>query len=134
MQLVVDASVAIKWFFKEENWEKADVVLEDMKQTQTTLLLPDIFYYEIGSVLLKKNESEERAAEILSLLQLLHPVIVPIETIPFTTIYQLAKHHTLSFYDASYLALVQNSQCRLITADKKLYEKTHSIFPLIQLL
>ena len=52
----------------------------------------------------------------------------------FRKIFQNAKEYSLTFYDASYVTLMQKENCEFITVDSKLYRKINKKFALIKLL
>ena len=66
MRLVVDASVAVKWFLPEIHSQAANRLLN----SEFELLSPDLIWSELGNVLWKRwrrrELTEEAASEILS--------------------------------------------------------------------
>ena len=53
--LVIDASVALKWFVEEEQTNKAQEVL-DYVTDKAIPIVPSLFFYEISNVLRYKPE------------------------------------------------------------------------------
>jgi predicted nucleic acid-binding protein len=124
-RVVVDASVAVKWFLPEELSEEARQVLTPKYQ----LLAPDLLWAELGNVLWKRHrrrEVDQRTAT--RLLQDLSRV--PIEYHASqqwaTPALELAIRHDLTVYDGLYLALAAGNQCRLVTADRRLHDVSRS--------
>lgn len=121
--LVVDASVALKAYFPdEEGHQQAQAVIRDYVMDRTELLVPPLFRSEIanGALVAVRMEriSEELAYEILSQIEDLN---IPVATPPSPQeICKLAIEYGRSAYDATYLALV-NDPLFLVTGDKKLY-------------
>ena len=120
-RVVVDASVAIKWFVPEELSAEASRLLVP----EYELLAPDLLWAELGNVLWKKHrrgELDQRtAARLLAAFSR-----IPIEfhaakswTVPAL---ELAMRHGLTVYDGLYVALAAGSDCRVITADRRLRE------------
>lgn len=126
MLVVLDASVILKWFRTEgeekiiaaRNFEKKH--LEGKEQ----IAVPELLFYEVANVLLTKPKIKtaevEKALEILSNLDLKRYTNTPALQKIALTICQTTK---ISFYDASYVALAEFLQTRLVTADQKLYQK-----------
>jgi predicted nucleic acid-binding protein len=119
--LVVDASVAVKWFVPEELSRDARQVLA----AEYELLAPDLLWAELGNVLWKKHrrrEIEERTA-----IRLLRDFArVPLRLHPAErwtgAALELALRHGVTVYDGLYLALAAGHGCRLVTADRRLHE------------
>lgn len=119
--LVVDASVAVKWVVPESH---APAALRALSPGYT-LRAPDLIWAEVGNVLWKKCQRRELGAEIASqLLQDLRRF--PIKTYGAQGLLDLAwtvaiRHHR-TFYDGIYLALAASLNCALATADRRLYD------------
>ncbi len=119
-RVVVDASVAIKWFIPERFSEAA----WRLRGPDLRLSVPAFFWLEIGNVLAKKIRRDELTRDegdyILRELRhlplqrhaderLLHPA------------YVLALQTRRSLYDCLYLALAEALDGSLVTADRKFY-------------
>ncbi len=119
--LVVDASVAVKWFFPEIYSEAARQIVLSKRE----FLAPDLIWPEVGQALLKKvrrNEiTSEEAADILRDFSRF-PLQTYESKILLDTAWVLADRHGVSVYDALYLALAMDRDCSLVTADRKFYE------------
>ena len=50
--LVVDSSVAVKWFVVEERTTEARRILDGYQRGDLTLLAPDLIYAEVGNIIL----------------------------------------------------------------------------------
>jgi len=120
-RVVVDASVAVKWFVPEELSTEARQLLA----TEYELLAPDLIWAELGNVLWKKHrrrELDERTAT-----RLLRDFLrVPIKFHPAErwsqAALELAIRHGVTVYDGLYLALAAGNGCRVVTADRRLHE------------
>lgn len=129
MDLIVDASIAAKWFFKEEHTAHAMTFLEKHKLGKIEIKFPLILLFELGNITLnkkveKQTDFDQIFAKLLNNLGL--SVIYPEEKI-YQTTFAIAIKYKLSFYDAIYIACAQNLNCEFITADKKLYQKTKDL-------
>lgn len=118
---IVDASVAVKWFVPEIHAQNALGLLA----ADTELVAPDLICAEVGNAFWKKHLRGEIAAEHLSLM-LGDFAAMPLRLYPFvrllTPAWTIAVQRRCSYYDSLYLALAQNQDCPLVTADRKLYE------------
>lgn len=132
--LVVDASVAVKWFLPEIHSEAAGRVLKPRPE----LLAPDLIWAEVGNTLWKKTRRDEITAEEASSI-LKDFLRFPIQTYASKTLldsaWSLAWRLGVSVYDGLYLALASGRGCSLVTADRKFYElvqdKAHQTLKLI---
>jgi predicted nucleic acid-binding protein len=118
--LVVDASVAIKWFLPEIHGEAALRLLEG----QYALRVPDLIFSEFGNVLWKRFRKgqisrKEAIVTIEALLALPLQVESSQSLIPAALEIACSAHRTV--YDSLYLAVAIAHQCRVVTADSKLH-------------
>jgi len=49
--IVLDASVALKWFIDEEGSESARKILLDLQESPSEFIIPELFFIEMLSVL-----------------------------------------------------------------------------------
>lgn len=118
---VVDASVAAKWYFREDLSERADALLEQKNE----IFAPGLLAVEIATLVWKRARrgeiSETAADRIVAALRQ-----VPLEIRPtaelVTAALPLALHKGLTLHDGFYVALAMKSGCPLVTADRKLYD------------
>ncbi len=122
---VVDASVAIKWFLPEVHSEAANRLLSGSH----TLLVPDLLFSEVGTILwkrIRKEElAEEEAAAILRTLGALRLEVSPTWTLT-TPALEIACRTQRTVYDSLYLALAFREQSRMVTADEKFFNALKS--------
>lgn len=131
---ILDASVIIKWFIKEEGNEQADFYLERLNNQEIAIVIPQLLYYEVGNTLIfkkiQKNDSDEIARKLYSL-----PLEVKqIGSVIFREITRIAETFGITFYDAVYVTLMTKERCEFITADRKLFQKVNKTFSGIKLL
>lgn len=117
--LVVDACVAVKWFVRETDTDKAVGVLED---ASNSLIAPDTFRSEVVNAVLKQNRlghlADELLTRALSELDGVMPELVPSKDIMPLAI-SIARRVRHPIYDCLYLSLAEHRKATLITADEK---------------
>jgi predicted nucleic acid-binding protein len=120
IRLVVDASVAAKWFVPEIHQAAALRLMDDRYE----LLSPDLITAEFGNILWKKARRHEitdhEASEAVRLFLQVSLKIIDARSIIGYAL-ELAMTTGCSVYDCLYLASALLENCRLVTADRKLY-------------
>lgn len=120
-KLVVDASVAVKWFIPELHAGDSLRFLEK----EFSLLAPDLILSEFGNILWKKLQRGEikaiEAREIIADFKEVPLFIYPSAPL-MEDAWSIAEKYLRSFYDSLYLALARIQGCPLVTADRKLYD------------
>jgi len=118
--LVVDASVAVKWYVPETGSQRAQVVLK----SQAHLLAPDLILPEIGNILWKKVRRGELTLGDAEIITAALTASCPVQLISssglLTAALQIAAAYDRSVYDSLYLALARQTGCQLVTADERL--------------
>jgi predicted nucleic acid-binding protein len=122
-RVVVDSSVAIKWFIPESLWSHARRLLDGYETGMLDLLAPDLIYAELGNIVWKKQAvhglSAEDARQVIAALSALNLQITPSAAL-LAEAYPLAVSHRRTIYDALYIALSLRERCPFVTADEKL--------------
>ena len=123
---VVDASVASKWILPsaDEPYSKHALELLDryvLKEIQ--ILVPDLFWAEIGNVLWKAARTQRITTEdarigLLKITNCKFPTVPSFSLL--TRAFDIASTFGRSFYDCLYVALAESSETELISADEKL--------------
>jgi predicted nucleic acid-binding protein len=127
---VVDASVAMTWCYPDENSPYAYRVLDALEQAQA--VVPSLWAVEVANALVV-GERRHRlvAAEVAHFLGLLSGLSVEVdgETAPRATsdTLSLARTHSLSTYDASYLELAMRRALPLATLDEQLKKAAQAV-------
>lgn len=119
MILVVDASVATKWFLPEVHGEAARSLLDGTHEFHA----PDLLYPEVANVLWKRQRRGELStAESRRILKTLGsaPIQIHPSAVLITAALEIALGTGRSVYDSLYLALATQFRCRLVTADRTL--------------
>ena len=130
-KVVIDSSVAIKWFIAEPYSSVAHCVLEGYQLGALTFLAPDLIYAEVGNVVWKKHIHQGLtsidAQLVLDTFRSM-PLVVTSTAELLGEAYRLAVTHQRAVYDTMYLALSLREQCRFVTADEKLVNAIGSQF------
>ncbi len=117
--LVVDASVAVKWFLPEDGSERA----ESLIRGEFRLVAPDLLWTEVGNVLWKiARRGSITPAEAGRMLRDASAMPVEImESLPLLPeALRIATTADRSVYDSLYVALADREKCGMVTADRKL--------------
>jgi predicted nucleic acid-binding protein len=117
MNLIVDASVAVKWFLDEEGCEAARSLLE-----AETLWAPDLILFETYNAVWKRwRRGEARAAQLDGLLRLLPQALEGLSPSGELAAEAAALSRRLRhpIYDCVYLALAERERAPLVTADQQ---------------
>lgn len=123
--VVIDASIAVKWFLPEPHTEAAHRLLVGRRK----LLAPDLIWAEVGNVLWKRCRRAEITREVAQSI-LRDFKRFPIETFAVKPLlepaWELATQYRTSVYDGLYLALAVGWDCKLATADRSFYDAIKS--------
>jgi len=116
---VVDASVAAKVYFLEEQTELARVVL----RTADRLIAPALFNLEMASIAAKRSRRGMSPHEVAAEAVRAAPGMID-ESVPLADLasraFEFAVAFGFSVYDGTYLALAELRELKLLTADLKL--------------
>jgi predicted nucleic acid-binding protein len=121
--LVLDASVALSWCFKNEATSAADRVLERL--TAEAASVPAIWHLEIANVLAlserRRRITPARSTEFIALLETL-AIVIDEETSSraLGRVLDLARAEKLTAYDAAYLELAMRLGIPLASKDADL--------------
>lgn len=133
---VVDASVAAKWVLPastEPFADRADRLLRTYAAGSIHILVPDLFWLEMGNLLWKavrRGEiNVERARRGLDAMLHRGFPSVPTRFHLFEAL-KIAVDFDRTVYDSAYLALAVATGSELITADERLANALASRFPL----
>ena len=123
MNLVIDASVLIKFYIPEILSDRAERLLAKVEKKEIDLLAPDLIYPEVGNILWKKQRLKEltrpEVEEITdAILLLLLKIEASTSLLPLAV--DIAIAYGITVYDALYLSLAKVFETTVITADRKL--------------
>ena len=123
MNLVIDASVLIKFYVPEIHSDKAEELLTRVEQGDVMLFAPDLIYSEVGNILWKKqrlkeltrSEVEEITDAIISL-----PLKIETSKLLLPLAMDIGMAYGITIYDALYLSMARIYEIKMMTADRKL--------------
>jgi predicted nucleic acid-binding protein len=119
MSLIVDASVAVKWFAAEDGSARAETLFID----EDDLIAPDLIVSEVGNAMWKKfrkgwlSEAQVSAA-IDRLPRLFARLISIVELAPRASELTILLDHPI--YDCFYFALAERERLAIVTADDRM--------------
>ena len=128
--LVVDASVIVKWYVMEEHREQALKLRDDFVEGKLTLTAPSLMPYEVLNAVkrAKKDISIETLGTVIESLTfygiILHELRGELARLTVKT----AIENGVTVYDAAYIALAKLSGTILYTADEKLKESLKNVY------
>jgi predicted nucleic acid-binding protein len=122
-ELVVDASVVVKWYIPEQNHEQARTLRDDYLDGAHDLLAPTLLPFEVINALKYSGHYEgDRLVDASRSLPEYGITLVPYrEAGPVADV---AVDLNITLYDASYLALARANEAMVYTADSRLLDAT----------
>jgi predicted nucleic acid-binding protein len=125
VNLVIDASVLIKFYVPEILSDKAEELLTGVEHGDVMFLAPDLIYPEVGNILWKKqrmkeltrSEAEEITDAIVSL-----PLKIKASKLLLPLAIDIGIAYKITIYDALYLSMARIYEIKMMTADRKLID------------
>lgn len=116
---VLDASVAIRWFLKDEEHKNADAVLHRLIDQPGLFAVPELFGYEVYAVLCRMHP-EPIDVFVKGLIPIIHSGVLrhPMTETLARNAFKFVKKG-LTGYDACYAALAVDLKGIWLTYDKK---------------
>jgi predicted nucleic acid-binding protein len=133
--VVVDASVAVKWFLPESGEglvSQALALLDAYDKQEVRFVVPDLFYVETASAIWKAVRAGRvpRAfgdQALVLLIQREFPTFPSLKLLD--TAFQIAADRGRTVHDSLYVALAVQTKSQLITADERLANALAARFP-----
>ncbi len=133
--IVVDASVAVKWFLPESGEPLADqaaALLDMYDRKEIQFVVPDLFYVEIASAIWKAVRVG-RISRVFGDQALVLLTEREFSTVPSLKLldgaFQIAADFGRTVYDSLYVALAVQTESQLVTADERLANALAARFP-----
>ncbi len=131
-KLVVDSSVAVKWFVVEPYSTQAREILDGYQNGTLTFIAPDLINAEFGNIVWKKHLFQgvdaADAQDIIDAFRALHFIFTPSAAL-LDDAYRIAVAHRRTVYDSLFVALSLRENCQFVTADERLANALGSAFP-----
>ncbi len=133
--VVVDASVAAKWFLPENGEalvDQAVALLDKYDRKEIQFVVPDLFYVEIASAIWKavRVGRVSRAFGDQALVLLTEREFATVPSLKLLDgAFQIAAEYGRTVYDSLYVALAMQTKSQLITADERLANSLAAHFP-----
>ena len=130
MSLVLDASLTLAWFFKDERTPGADAVLTEV--TEKGAVVPALWRLEVANALQmalrrKRIDAAFRDSALTQLSRLSISTDPDTDAYAWTVMLQLAHRFQLTLYDAAYLELAGRRQLPLATLDRELRDASAAL-------
>ncbi len=139
--IVLDSSIFVKLFLEEDDTKTARDLITTIITEEHTILVPEIFNYEVFSAYCSNKESKIKLKTVYDWLKKCRPYITksPLTEEVIEQAIDMTNHgHKKSgyphFYDSIYHAIAIQEGCVFITANEKHFAKTHKKFGHIKLL
>jgi len=124
-RIVIDASVVLKWYLADEEYsQKAIGLLKKYVSNELDISAPSLLEYEvINGLIIAKKRGRIHKEKILSAIDGFISLGIKLKNLSHFYLKALhyCKIYNRSVYDASYLAMANEENIPLVTADEKLY-------------
>jgi predicted nucleic acid-binding protein len=122
-ELVIDTSVVCKWFLEEgeTSVEMAGELLHQHLVGTTLLIAPASLPLELANVLRYSDMNDSTMQQTLEDFHFAHLELFELTQNRLEAASLLARRHKISVYDAVFLALAQERECPLVSADRKAF-------------
>jgi len=123
--IVLDASVALKWIFADEDGAEAALAIRDAHISgENEVAVPSLFFYEVANVLATKVRlSATEAQAAFRLFWDFEFQVCDLDGDDYLEAVRISHNARISVYDACYLVLALRLGCKMATADLKFREK-----------
>lgn len=124
MNLVIDASLTMAWYFEDESTPTTDALLD--RVVALGAVVPGLWRLEVANAfqMAVRRQRIDALYRDASLAELGHmPITIDTSTNSYawSTTLRLAERFALTLYDAAYLELAQRRSLPLATLDKDLH-------------
>ena len=127
-EIVIDASVVVKWFVKEKYSHEAKLLRDAYANGLIDVSAPSLLPYEVLNALKYSGAfGEEELKEIAITLEDFQITLFNLQGELAVKSIELAMRRGLTIYDSSYVALAQILNTELYTSDEKLIRKTQGL-------
>jgi len=122
--LILDASVIVKWYFEEQDSEKATRIRDLYRNYIIEIIVPDLLYYEVvNAIRFNKNITAREKIRIIKNLFKINLETKVLEKQDFIEALTSADKYDTTIYDTIYYILAKKLNGKYITADQDFYNK-----------
>jgi predicted nucleic acid-binding protein len=123
VSLVLDASLALAWYFQDEATPETDTILD--RVAETGAIVPALWRLELANglqVAVRRGRitAAYRDPSLADLTQMQIETDLETDLHAWSATLRLAEKHQLTLYDAAYLELAQRRRLPLATLDRGL--------------
>ncbi len=117
-EIVIDSSVAVKWFSEEENTDNALHIRDQHLEGIKTVWSSDLLYHEVANALrFKKTYDESKLRQAINSLFSFHLQNWPVDLTLLSKASEIAYRGGVTLYDAVPVALAELRETVCVTAD-----------------
>src|SRR3989304_1264980 len=130
-RIVIDASVALKWYLPDEEDEDGGLhLLEDHASARGSPRPPALLEVEVANALViakrRGRVGDDDARKAMDGFRDLGIGLYPLSPL-FSKVLILCERCHVSAYDAAYVALADDLKIHLVTADRRLFGSTRKL-------
>jgi len=119
-EIVVDSSVAVKWFSEEDDTDKALLLRDQHLKGARRVVASDLLYHEVSNALrFKRTYDEDRLNQAVESLFAFHLHTWPVDSTLLRRAATIAYKGSVTLYDAVPVALAGLRGTICITADEE---------------
>lgn len=139
-QIVIDASVVLKWFVREEGTDLALQLADRAANGEIELHLSDFCLAECTNVVWRLVNKQRKLPPHWGETVVAQLVELPIVGVPsraiIATAYRVAVETYITVYDAMYVSLAKALDATVVTADSRMYDRLSGTqyVPLVRML
>mgnify|MGYP001087853501 CR=1 FL=1 len=123
-RVVIDASVVVKWFVKEEGSQKALEIRDRYIEGEIEVIAPELILFEaINALRYKGLFTESEIKEISEALDAFGLSLYSLEGEYARRAIEAAFRNDITIYDSSYISLAVQENAQLYTADDELIRR-----------
>lgn len=124
-QAVIDASVVLKWYLKdEENSMKAMSLLERYVSDDLDIIAPSLLEYEvINGLIIAQKRGRVDDKKVITAVDGFMNLEIKLKSLSglYSKVLRFCNVYKCSAYDAAYLTVADDEDIFIITADERLY-------------